>query len=376
MADYYAILGVERGVDEAALRSAYRKLAMKHHPDRHKGDAEAEKKFKQINEAYAVLKDPQKRAAYDRYGSEGLKGGARGGTRGGAAGFGGGFGGGGFEVNIGDFFNQAFGGGRPRGRGADLSCDITISLEEAFKGTERTITRRARVTCGICKGSGLAPGATPEQCRQCNGSGKSRFQQGHFIIEQTCDACGGEGKMIKNPCQTCKGSGVVMQTSKVNVTIPKGSEPNMRIRLERQGEGGQRGAPSGDLYVMVRIKPHEFFKRSGADLLFDVPIPMTLATLGGKVEVFTIEGGKTTLDIPEGTQPNERLRLSAMGMPFLNNPHRRGDAIATVVVETPTKLTGEQKQLLERFAASGGAEMSHSPRSKSFLQRLKELINA
>jgi len=374
MADYYAILGVEKGVDDASIRSAYRKLAMKHHPDRHKGDAEAEKKFKQINEAYAVLKDPQKRAAYDRYGSEGLKGG-------GGAGFGGfgGFSGGGFEVNIGDIFEQTFGGGGRRAtrrRGADLSCEVVISLEEAFSGVERTITRRARVTCGICSGNGLAPGATPEQCTQCNGTGKSRFQQGHFIIEQTCNACGGEGKMIKNPCQTCKGSGVVMQTSKVKVKIPKGSEPNMRVRMSGQGEGGQRGSPSGDLYVMVRIKQHEFFKRSGGDLLFNIPIPLTLATLGGKVEVPTIEGDKTTLTIPEGTQPNQQLRISELGMPFLNNPHRRGDAIATVVVETPTKLTPEQKELLEKFAAIGGSEMAHSPRSKGFLQKLKDFINA
>ncbi len=367
MADYYRTLGVERGADEQTIRKAYRKLAMEYHPDQRRDDPQAEKKFKEINEAYAALKDPQKRAAYDRYGPEGLK-------SGGFEGFGGGFGG--FDINLGgfeDFFG--FGGGETRSkRGADLSCDVTVSLDEAFSGVNRTVNKRAPVTCGICGGNGLAPGASPERCSQCNGSGHSVSRRGPFTIEQTCARCGGRGEVVKNPCQTCKGGGQVMQSSREEVEIPPGIADNMRIRLGGRGGAGREGASPGDLYVTVRIRDHEVFRRVGDDLHIEVPIPMTVAALGGKVEVPTADGNKIELTIPEGTQSGEKLRMRNMGMPMLNNPRNRGSLIADIKVETPAKLSAGQREILEQFAASG--DWSHSPRSKGFLQRLKDLINA
>ena len=375
MADYYRTLGVDRGAGDQAIRKAYRRLAMEYHPDRHKGDADAEKKFKEINEAYTTLKDPQKRAAYDRDGSEGLRGGFSGGSSGG-------FGGvninlGGFEefFNLGGGVGGSFGGGgRAPARGADLACEVTISLDEAFAGVTRKVNKRAPATCGICGGNGLAPGAGREKCPACRGSGSNRMQRGPFTIEQTCPTCGGRGQVIKNPCQTCKGSGQVMQSSQVEIRLPPGVENGMRLRLGGQGAAGREGAPAGDLYVTVRVREHEMFKRLGNDLHMEVPIPMTVAALGGGVEVPTISGTKVELSIPEGTQSGQKLRMRNLGMPFVNNADRRGDFIAEIKVETPTKLNAKQRAILEQLADNG--DWSHSPRSKSFLQRLKDLINA
>lgn len=371
--DYYELLEVERGASDEELKKAYRRLAMRYHPDRNSGDADAEQKFKDINEAYEVLRDEQKRAAYDRYGHAAFESG------GGGNGFGGfsGFGGGGFA----DIFDQMFGdvmGGSRRGgsantRGADLRYNMEITLEEAFRGDSVTIHVPTSVTCETCHGSGAAEGSQPVTCGTCQGMGKVRMQQGFFTIERTCPTCQGQGKIIKNPCKKCSGSGRVHKEKVLSVTIPAGIEDGMRIRLAEKGEAGVRGGATGDLYIFVSIKPHKVFERHGADIYCQIPIAMTTASLGGVIDVPTINGEREVLTIPAGTQTGQQLRLRNKGMNVMRSSSR-GDMIAQIVVETPVKLNKRQEELLREFEKEGGGQETHSPQSSGFFSRIKEFF--
>lgn len=370
--DYYEVLGVQRGADADTIKKAYRKLAMEHHPDRNAGDKGAEQKFKEVNEAYDVLKDDQKRAAYDRFGHQAFEGG---GGRGGA-----GMGGFDFSSSFSDIFEDffgGFGGGGGRGqsgaagaaRGADLRYNLSVSLEEAFTGKQETVKITTSVSCDICKGSGAEPGSKPITCPTCNGNGRVRVQQGFFTIERGCSTCQGTGKIVKDPCKKCAGSGRIRKEKSLLVNIPAGVEEGTRIRLAGEGEAGARGAQDGDLYIFVSIRPHAFFQRDGNNLLCKIPIPFTTASLGGTIEAPTIEGGKVKVAIPEGTQTGHNFRLKGKGM----NPMRgsaRGDMYIQVSVETPVNLNKKQKDLLKEFEKLG----SHtSPESEGFFGRLKEM---
>ncbi|MAR56334.1 MAG: molecular chaperone DnaJ, partial [Rickettsiales bacterium] len=363
--DYYQILGVDRNADEATLKKAYRKLAMQYHPDKNPDDASAEQKFKEVNQAYDTLKDPQKRAAYDRYGHEAFESGMGGGGGAGAGGFD-------FTSNFADIFEDLFGdfgarrggGGGARGagpqqptgavRGADLRYNLEVSLEEAFRSKQPTITLTTSVTCDSCSGSGAEKGTAPENCPTCNGSGKIRAQQGFFTIERTCHTCQGVGKVIKNPCRSCAGTGKTRKERSLNVNIPAGVEEGTRIRLANEGEAGFRGGPSGDLYIFISVKPHKIFRRDGANLYCKVPLKFTSAALGGSIEVPTIEGGRVKVNIPAGTQSGHQFRLRGKGMSILRS-QSRGDMYIEVVVETPVKLSKKQKELLEQFEAEAPA---------------------
>ncbi len=370
--DYYELLGVAKGCDETTLKKAFRKAAMQYHPDRNPGDAEAEKKFKEMGEAYDVLKDPQKRAAYDQYGHAAFENGMGGGGRGGA--------GGGFDFS--DVFEEFFGdfmgggGGRRRGggpqagRGNDLRFNMEITLEDAYNGKSDKITVPTSVGCEPCSGSGAAPGSKPEVCDTCGGHGKVRANQGFFMVERTCPKCQGVGHVITNPCKSCHGAGRVNKNKKLQVKIPKGVEEGTRIRLAGEGEAGSRGAPAGDLYIFLSIKPHELFKRDGDMLYCQVPIPMATATLGGQIEVPTIEGKRARIKVPEGTQSGRQFRLRGKGMPELNGGFT-GDMIIETIVETPVNLTKRQRELLEEFAAEGGDTVS--PRSEGFFTKVKDI---
>ncbi|SDD29465.1 molecular chaperone DnaJ [Kordiimonas lacus] len=370
-ADYYELLGVSKDVDEKALKSAFRKAAMQYHPDRNPGDAEAEKKFKEIGEAYEVLKDPEKRAAYDRYGHAAFEGGM--------GGPGGGHHAGGFDFS--DVFEEFFGdfmggqgrrrrGGGGPGRGSDLRFNMEISLEDAFRGKEDKIRVPTSVACEPCSGSGAEPGSKPEVCDTCGGAGKVRASQGFFMVERTCPRCQGNGSIITNPCKSCSGAGRVRKEKTLQVKIPKGVEEGTRIRLAGEGEAGSRGGPAGDLYIFLTIKPHALFKRDGDMLYCQVPIPMTKATLGGDIEVPTIEGKRARIKIPEGTQSGRQFRLKGKGMPELNGGFV-GDMIVEMNVETPTNLNKKQRELLEEFAKEGGDKIS--PRSEGFFSKVKDL---
>ncbi|MCK0070154.1 molecular chaperone DnaJ [Kordiimonas laminariae] len=370
--DYYELLGVSKDADENTLKKAFRKAAMKYHPDKNPGDAEAEKKFKEMGEAYDVLKDPEKRAAYDRYGHAAFENGMGGGGQGG-------HGGAGFDFSdvFEEFFGDFMGGGgrRQRGgrggpaRGNDMRFNMEISLEDAFNGKTDKITVPTSVACDPCGGSGAEPGSSPEVCGTCGGHGKVRANQGFFMVERACHTCQGTGRVIKNPCKSCRGAGRVNKEKTLQVKIPKGVEEGTRIRLAGEGEAGQRGAPAGDLYIFLSIKPHPIFKRDG-DLLFcQVPIPMSTATLGGQIEVPTIEGKRARIKIPEGTQSGRQFRLRGKGMPELNGGYV-GDMIIETSVETPVNLTKRQRELLEEFAAEGGDNVS--PRSEGFFSKVKD----
>lgn len=345
--DFYKTLGVDKGASQDELKKAYRKKAMKFHPDQNKDNPEAEAKFKEVNAAYDVLKDEQKRAAYDRYGHAAFEHGGMGSASGGGMGGGAGFGGGNFsdifEDVFGDFMGGG-GGGRSRSgpaRGSDLQYTYEVSLEEAFKGKEATLEIPKQENCDVCKGSGAESGAGVETCSTCNGAGRMRMQQGFFTIERTCSTCGGAGSMIRNPCKNCSGSGRIRKTSKLKVTIPAGIDHGRRIRLSGEGEAGVRGGGKGDLYVLVSIKPHKMFKRDGADLHCRAPIGMTTATLGGEIEVPTIDGKKTSVKIPNGTQTGQQFRLKSKGMPVMRSSSR-GDMFIEVFVETPVNLNKKQ----------------------------------
>jgi molecular chaperone DnaJ len=371
--DFYDVLGVAQNADGNELKKAYRKMAMQYHPDRNQGDDAAEHRFKEISEAYDVLKDDQKRAAYDQFGHAAFEnGGAAAGGFGGGAGFA-------------DIFDEMFGdfvGGRQRqgggrARGSDLRYNLEIPLDDAFKGRETRIRVPASVSCEDCNGSGAAKGSHPSTCGTCQGHGKVRASQGFFTIERTCPTCGGVGQTIENPCGACKGAGTVRKEKTLAVSIPAGVEDGMRIRLSGEGEAGSKGAAPGDLYIFVAVAAHPLFEREGAHIYCQVPIPMTTAALGGAVEVPSIDGGRAKVTIPAGAQTGHRLRMRGKGMSVLNSKNR-GDMIIDVRVETPVNLTKDQQAKLKEFEAalkSGkrGAGKSTSPESEGFFARAKEL---
>jgi len=375
--DYYEVLGVARDASEDALKKAYRKLAMKWHPDRNQGDKEAEAKFKELNEAYDVLKDPERRAAYDRYGHAAFEPGGPAAGPGGSGGGGGSPFGGAFEDIFEEMFGRFGGAGRGRGgatgRGADLRTQVEISLEEAFAGTKTTIRIPTSVTCEACRGTGAEGGASSgvQTCPTCQGSGKVRAQQGFFLIERTCPTCGGSGRVIKNPCKICHGAGRVQRERTLSVTIPPGVEDGTRIRLAGEGEAGLRGAPAGDLYVDVAVRPHPIFQRDGANIYIRVPLRMTQAALGGHVEVPTIDGGRARVTIPAGTQTGDQFRLRGKGFSVLRSA-ARGDMYVQVSVETPRNLTPRQRELLEQFEAEAAKGGKTSPESEGFFAKVKE----
>lgn len=376
--DYYDVLGVAKGASEDELKKAYRALAMKYHPDRNKDDKTAEAKFKELNEAYEVLKDKDKRAAYDRMGHAAFDPSMGGGAGGG---FGGGFGARGaggfsdiFEEVFGDFMGAAGAGGRGRRassgvEGADVRHDLKITLEQAFKGYNAKIKVATMKACGTCSGSGAEKGTGVKTCTLCQGSGTVRSRQGFFTLERTCHQCGGAGQIIEKPCGTCRGQGRTLSEKNLTVSVPAGIEDGSRIRLTGEGEAGLRGGANGDLYVFVSVKPHPVFAREGADLHCEVPIPMSTATLGGDIEVPTIEGGKARITIPEGTQSGKTFRLKGKGMTMLRRT-TRGDMYLHARVETPVKLSKRQRELMEEFAQLG-AKASNSPECDSFLKKVK-----
>ena len=366
--DYYEVLGVSRTAAADEIKKSYRRLAMKYHPDRNKDDAEAEAKFKEAKEAYDVLSDADKRATYDRFGHDGLRGGA-----GGPGGMGG-FSAEGFGDIFGDVFGDIFGGGRQRGsqvfRGADLGYELRLDLEKAVSGDTVTIDVPTQVACDTCDGSGAKKGTKPDTCNTCGGAGQVRMQQGFFSIQQTCPACKGAGTTIGDPCDTCHGRGRVRKTKTLSVKVPAGVDDGDRIRLSGEGEAGRNGGPPGDLYVEIRVKPHKIFEREGANLSCEVPVSYAAATLGGDVELPTLDG-HVSLKIPAGTQSGKVFRLRGKGVATVRDP-RKGDLFAQVAVETPVNLTSEQKDLLERFDATlreGGEK--HNPRAGGWLDTVK-----
>jgi molecular chaperone DnaJ len=369
--DYYEVLGVARTASEEDIKRAYKKLAMKHHPDRNPGDETAEEKFKEVKEAYEILSDAQKRSAYDQFGHAGVDGSA-GGFGGGGQGFGG-FGGGGFSDMFADIFggNRGYSGPRP---GDDLEYRLNLTLEQAVHGTKVDIQIPRKEVCDSCHGSGAAEGTHAETCSTCGGSGKVRQQQGFFVVERTCHTCHGRGKIIKKACSTCRGEGFVQRKKTLSVTIPAGVDDGDRIRLSGQGEAGEPGAPTGDLYVRIQVQPHNIFKRNG-DLLFcEMPLSFTTAALGGEIEVPTLDG-KVKLKIPAGTQTGRKFKIAGKGVKSVRSG-RQGDLVCQVTLETPVNLTTEQQALLQQFEDSlHGKGATHNPKSHSWLDSVKSFIN-
>lgn len=367
--DYYALLGVSREASNADIKKAYRRLAMKYHPDRNPDDKDAEERFKAIQKAYAVLSDSQKRAAYDRFGEAGID------SMGGMGGFD--FGGGLNEV-FGDLFENIFSGGRSQGRqrgqrGADLQFNVEVSLEEAAAGKTLEIVVPRQGLCQSCEGSGAKKGTTPKNCETCDGIGQVRIQQGFFSIQQTCPTCRGEGKVISDPCSQCHGQGRVRESKKLSVTIPAGIDHNDRMRLNGEGEAGLQGGSSGDLYIQVHVKKHAIFERKENDLYCEVPIPFVTAALGGNIEVPTLEG-RVTLKIPAETQTGKTFRLRAKGIKSLRST-ALGDLLCKIVVETPVNLSREQKELLTKLQEDiDVSKKNHSPRSSSWFDSVKKFF--
>ena len=377
--DYYEVLGVSREATEDDLKKAYRKQAMAFHPDRNQGNKDAEAKFKEVNEAYDVLKDAEKRAAYDRFGHAAFEGGMGGGGGGGGGAQGGNPFGAGFEDIFEEMFGR-FGGGRAgagnrrqaAGRGADLRTGVEIGLEEAFAGAKKTVKVPSSVSCEACTGTGAEAGSAAAQtCPTCQGQGKVRAQQGFFLIERTCPTCGGQGRIIKNPCKICQGAGRVQRDRTLSVAIPAGVEDGTRIRLGGEGEAGLRGSPAGDLYVDISIRQHPLFQRDGANIFVRVPLRMTQAALGAQVEVPTVDGGRARVSIPAGTQAGDQFRLRAKGFSVLRSA-ARGDMYVQVSVETPQNLTAKQRELLEAFEAEAAKAGRTSPESEGFFAKVKE----
>ncbi|MGH6897011.1 MAG: molecular chaperone DnaJ [Geminicoccaceae bacterium] len=365
--DYYEILGVPRNASAGAIKATFRKLALQHHPDRNPGDQAAEQRFKEINEAYEVLKDGSKRAAYDQFGHAAFEQGLGGGAHGGGFDFGS------FADVFDDLFGDFVGGGRRRGahsRGGDLRYNVTIALEEAFAGKQAQIRVPTTVRCEACNATGSAKGAPPGVCPSCRGAGRVRAQQGFFTIERTCPTCSGTGRVISDPCEACSGSGRVHREKTLSVSIPAGVEDGTRIRLAGEGEAGTRGGTPGDLYIFVSVAPHRLFQRDGPSLQCRIPIPLTTAALGGQIDVPTIDGRRARLQIPESTQTGHRFRLRGKGMTELHG-HSRGDMFCEIVVETPVNLTRRQKELLQEFERAGDG--STNPESDGFFARVKEL---
>ena len=369
--DYYEQLGVPRNASQEDLKKAFRKLAMQYHPDRNPGDPEAEQTFKAINEAYDVLRDDQKRAAYDRFGHAAFEGG--GGGAGGRAG--------GFEFNFGagfaDIFDEMFGDfmgqrrGASQGRGADLRYNLEITLEQAFAGYNAEIQVASSQGCQKCEGTGAAPGSKPIACPTCRGQGKVRAQQGFFTIERTCPACHGLGRVIEHPCPECNGQGRARKEKTLQVAVPAGVEDGTRIRLAGEGEAGLRGAPPGDLYIFISTAPHRLFKREGANIFCRVPIPMTTAALGGAIDVPAVDGSRARITIPAGTQSGHQFRLRSKGMSVLRAT-ARGDMFVEAHVETPMNLTKRQQELLRDFEREAEGKET-SPQSEGFFAKVREL---
>lgn len=379
--DYYETLGVPKNASEADIKKAYRKLAMKYHPDRNAGDKSAEESFKRVNEAYEILSDSQKRAAYDQFGHAGVDASAAAGA---------GFGGAGvnFSDIFGDIFGDIFsgqggrgqGGGRASGRphaerGADLRYDLTLSLEDAVRGTTVQIRVPTYVLCTECKGSGARPGSTPKTCTTCAGHGQVRMQQGFFSIQQTCPTCHGVGTIIQDPCKKCHGEGRTQEIKTLSVKIPPGVDNGDRVRLATEGEAGLNGGPSGDLYVFVHLKPHDIFTRDGIDLYCEVPIPFTTATLGGELDVPTLDS-RVKLKIPVETQTGRIFKMRGKGVKSVRG-QGPGDLLCRVTVETPVNVTKRQKELLQEFEKSleGDAIQHHSPKANAWYTRVKHFFD-
>jgi molecular chaperone DnaJ len=372
---YYEVLEVQRDCSETDLKAAFRKQAMAHHPDRNDGCTDAEARFKEVNEAYSILSDPHKRAAYDRFGHAGVNGaGPSGFGGGGAQGFG--------DIHdifnevFGDAFGDMFGNRRPGGpqRGQDLRYDLEITLEQAYSGSEVEISVPAALTCEPCKGSGCKDGSKPQTCSTCGGAGRVRAAQGFFAIERTCPRCGGQGRMITDPCPSCHGNGMVRKQRTLQVRIPPGVDDGARIRLSGEGDAGSHNGPRGDLYIFLSVKPHELFERDGLDLHCTVPVPMCTAALGGEIEAPCLKETaacecRVMVKVPEGAQTGKTVRLKGKGMPSLRS-RERGDLVVELYVETPTKLTARQKELMAELAACCGAK--HHPRCDGFLGKAKK----
>ncbi len=365
--DYYEVLGVKKNASNDEIKKSYRRMAMKHHPDRNTEDSDAESKFKEAKEAYEVLSNSDKRAAYDQFGHDGVRGGPPGG----------GFSAEGFGDIFGDVFGDIFGGGRRSRsqvfRGADLGYELRLDLEKAVSGDSVTIEVPTQVTCEECNGSGAAKGSEPVKCMTCGGAGQVRMQQGFFAIQQTCPACKGAGTVITNPCSNCHGRGRVSKTKRLSVKVPEGVEDGDRIRLSGEGEAGRNGGPPGDLYVEIRVSPHKIFHRSGADLSCEVPISFGTAALGGEIELPTLDG-HVSLKIPAGTQSGKKFRLRGKGVTTVRD-RRQGDLFARVAVETPINLTAEQESFLRSFDDSISADGDkHSPRAGGWLDTVKRFF--
>jgi molecular chaperone DnaJ len=376
MADtsYYDLLGVARDADTDAIKSAFRKAAMKYHPDRNPDDPAAEARFKEVNEAYSVLSNPETRARYDRFGKAGVSGGPSGGPSG--------------AQDMADALNEMFGdvfsdffggggGGRQRNtgpaRGADLRYDIEVTLEDAYAGKDLTINAPVDEACARCESSGAEPGTKPETCGTCGGVGQVRMQQGFFTLQRTCPRCNGRGQIVPKPCKSCDGRGVVKRDRQLGVRVPAGVEDGMRIRLQGEGEKGPRGGPPGDLYLFVSISPHDIFERDGTSLFCRAPVEMTTAALGGQIELPTLDGELTPLDIPEGTQTGRRLHLKGKGMPRVRGAGPLGDLTVEIYVETPRNLNARQKQLLREFGET--CEGRQHPESAGFFDKVRRFFD-
>ncbi len=371
--DFYEVLGIKKNASKDEIKKAYRKLALKYHPDRNPGNTEAEDKFKEATEAYEVLSDDQKRSNYDQFGHAGVSAGGFGGADFGGAAFRD------FQDIFGDFsdiFDTFFGGGRSRRsrnriqRGDDLRYDLEISLMEAYNGVDRQIEVPRQTLCDNCNGSGCAPGYSPETCSQCGGTGQISLSHGFFSISRPCNRCGGSGQSITHPCVKCHGSGRVMTRRKVHVKIPRGAMTGLKLKVQGEGEPGFRGGPPGDLYIAISVAPHPIFKREGDDILCELPISFIQAALGAEISVPTLNG-KVNMKVPAGTQTGKVFRLNGKGMPNLRG-YGQGDELVRVSVETPTRLTSRQRELLEEFAKISGEETN--PQSRSFFDKVKQVL--